>query len=219
MCPKRNSESQPYFKYQKYRYPVVLKGTIQTSCLNAYLCCTKRISSWLNVQMACFNKIALSHNSNTAAAAKNSVSQKRILVTLISNIRRYQYPVISKGTIVIIVILLQLLKIVCPKRKSRSSIFFKHQKVPISSGFERYNTNKLPCPRSDAKACPIAWGKFDSLKNTISGKFMALSKSPNRQVNIPTLIPHTKVRPRLSSLFWQKNTLHSEIVTLNCMPL
>ena len=58
-----------------------------------------------------------------------------------------------------------------------------------------------------------------TVKNKVSGKFMALSKSPNRQIYIPTLIPHTKVRLRLSSLFWQNNALHSEIVILNCMPL
>ena len=55
--------------------------------------------------------------------------------------------------------------------------------------------------------------------NTVSGKFIAYSKSPNRQVNIPTLIPHTKVRQRLSSLFRQSDALPSEIVILNCMPL
>ena len=53
-------------------------------------------------------------------------------------------------------------------------------------------------------------GASSTVKNMVSGKFMVYSKSPNRQVNIPTLIPHTKVRPRLSSLFRQKNALHSD---------
>ena len=36
-------------------------------------------------------------------------------------------------------------------------------------------------------------GGSSTVKSTVSGKFMALSKSPNRQVSIPTLIPHTKL--------------------------
>ena len=64
----------------------------------------------------------------------------------------------------------------------------------------------------------LHWARL-TVKNTVSGKFMALSKSPNRQVYIPTLIPHTKVTLRLSLLFRQNNALHSEIVILNCMPL
>ena len=62
-------------------------------------------------------------------------------------------------------------------------------------------------------------GASSTVKNRVSGKFMASSKSPNRQVNIPTLIPLTKVRPRLSLLFLQNTALYSEIVILNCMPL